>query len=186
MNLTEALEQIGKALGVLTLQVRAENLSGLFSKNRLMEDLLLPVFQLALKAPNLRNLNQDQLNFPCIDLGDDRFRLAIQVTTERDAAKVTETLTNFLSLGYQKTYKRLVFFILTGQEMHFTSKTKLRWKKICGKKFKFEPERDIITTLDLFPLIAGLPHPDVFAVYEIVARSLIGEAYVDVESYLDR
>jgi len=88
MNRSEALEKIGKALALLTHQTRAENLAGFLSKNRLVEDLLLPIFQIVLNAPRLRNFNQKNVNFPYIDLADDRSRLAIQVTTERSAAKV--------------------------------------------------------------------------------------------------
>lgn len=45
MTISEALDKIGRALGVLTYQTRAENLGGLFSKNKLTEDLLLPSFR---------------------------------------------------------------------------------------------------------------------------------------------
>jgi hypothetical protein len=56
MPVPEALEKISKALALFALQTRAENLSGMFSKNRLTEDLLLPVLQIALNAPNLRDV----------------------------------------------------------------------------------------------------------------------------------
>jgi len=92
MDIPEALSKISKALGVLAYQTRAENLGGLFSKNRLIEDLLLPVFRIVLKAPQLRNLNKAGVNFPYIDLADELSRIAVQVTTERTAAKVTDNL----------------------------------------------------------------------------------------------
>ena len=114
MNRIEALEKINRALAVLTHETRAENLAGFFSKNRLIEDLLLPVFRVVLSAPRLQNLNQRGRTSPYIDLADERTQLAIQVTTERSATKITETLTNFISNRYQRRYKRLVFFILTG------------------------------------------------------------------------
>ena len=46
MNVPEALDKISKAIGVLTYQIGAENLAGLYSKNRLTEDLFLPVFKI--------------------------------------------------------------------------------------------------------------------------------------------
>jgi hypothetical protein len=186
MNRIEALDKIGKALGVLAYQTQAENLAGLYSKNTLAEDLLLPVFQLALEAPKLRNLNKQAANFPYIDLADDRSRLAVQVTTERSAAKVTETLTNFISRNYHKRYKRLVFFILTGNRVSFSAKSKGVWQKICRRKLRFNPATDVITIPQLLPLIGGLAHSKIFAVEGIVARSVIGEAYIDVEGSLAR
>jgi hypothetical protein len=186
MTIPETLEKIGKALAVLTYQTHAENLAGLFSKNRLTEDLLLPVFRIALKAPHLRNVNQERMNFPYIDLADDKSHVAIQVTVERGAAKVTETLTNFISKGYQNQYNRLVFFVLTGNKLQYAPKSKREWQKICSNKLRFDPASDVITTHDLFPIIEGLPHPKIYMVYDIIARSVIGEEVIDVESYLMR
>jgi hypothetical protein len=186
MTIPEALEKIGKALAVLTHQTDAENRAGMFSKNRLTEDLLLPVFRLALKAPHLRNVNQKVANYPYIDLADDKSRLAIQVTVERGASKVTETLTNFVSNDYQKRYKKLIFFVLTGTKLHYATKSKLEWKKICGKKLRFDPTSDIITTLDLYPIIQGLSNAEIYELRDILSQSVFGEESVDVESYLVR
>ena len=151
------------------------------SKNRLVEDLLLPVFQIVLNAPRLRNLNQGNVNFPYIDLADDRSRLAVQVTTERSAAKLTETLRQFISHNYHKRFKRLVFFILTASKPRFSMSSKKKWKRICGRKLPFDPEGDIITTLDLFPLIAHLRHSKILSVRDVIDQSVIGEAHIDVE-----
>lgn len=186
MTVSEALEKISRALAVLALQTRAENLAGQYSKNRLVEDLLLPVFRLALQAPTLRNLNKAGVNSPHIDLADDQARLAIQVTTDRTPGKLTGTLRGFISDGYQKRYDRLVFFILTENKPRYVPKTKRQWKRICGRRLHFDPTSDIVTTLDLVALIQALPHREIFALHDIIAQSVIGEAYVDIESYLTR
>lgn len=182
MKQSEALEKISEALGVLTHQTRAENLAGFLSKNKLVENLLLPVFQIVLNAPKLLNFNQT--NFPYIDMADDRSRLAIQVTTETTAEKVTETLRQFISHNYHKRYKRLVFFILTASKPKFTVKSKKKWKRICRRKLRFNPQADIITTPDLFPLIAHLSHSKILSVHDIIAQSVIGQAHIDVDGLL--
>ena len=184
MTLSEALEKISKALGVLTHQVYAENLAGLLSKNRLVEDLLLPVFRIALNSLQLRNVNQLQTNFPYIDLADDQKRLAIQITTERTAAKITETVTNFVANGYASRYDRLIFFLLTTDKPRYTAKTKSQWKAIASGKLRFEPASDIIATPQLFKILQSLPQHDIYAIEEIVARSILGESFVDVDHYL--
>ena len=186
MTIPEALEKISKALAVLAHQTGAENLGGLFSKNRLTEDLLLPVFRIALNAPHLRNVNQKKLNFPYIDLADDQFRLAVQVTTERGAEKITETLKRFIAKGYHEQYDRLVFFILTASGMRYATKSKNHWKTTCGSDLQFDPSSDVITILDLFPIIQALPHSKVFEVHDVLAQSVIGEKFVDVEVHLNR
>ena len=185
MNRTEALEEISKALALLTYQTRAENLAGFLSKNRLVEDLLLPIFRIVLKAPHLRNLNQGGTTSRYIDLADERTHLAVQVTSERSAAKISETLSKFISHGYQKRYKRLVFFILSASRPRFTAKSKQQWRRICRRNLHFDSAEDIISTLGLFPLIAGLAHSKLLAVHEIIARSVVGEAHIDIESYLE-
>ena len=186
MNRADALEKINKALAVLAYETRAENRAGFFSKNRLIEDLLVPIFRVVLKVPHLRNLNRGGKTSPYIDLADQRSRLAIQVTSERSAEKVTETLTNFVSQNYQKRYRRLIFFILTDNAMRFSAKSKKVWRKICGKKLRFDPSADIVTTLGLFSLIASLENSEVFAIQDVIAQSVIGEAYIDVVAYLTR
>jgi hypothetical protein len=87
MNNQEMLEEISRGLALLALQTAAENLAGLYSKNRLAEDLILPVFRLIFEAHDLRNANADQMNSAHVDLVSDPKRLAVQVTTERTAAR---------------------------------------------------------------------------------------------------
>lgn len=99
---------------------------------------------------------------------------------------MTETLTGFTEQRYHERYDRLVFFILTGEKMRYELSSRQEWQRICERKLRFDPRKDIITTLDLFPLIQGLPHLDIYAVHDIISRSVIGEAYVDVDSYLTR
>ena len=186
MNVPEALEKISRALGLLTHQTSVENQGGLFSKNRLAEDLLLPVFRIVFGAPDLRNVNQEASNSPYIDLADEKARLAIQVTTERSAAKITETLAGFIKNGYERRYGRLIFFVLTGEKLRYTESSRANWKKVCGRKLRFNSDADILNTPGLFPLIQGLQAPEIFAVHEILETSVIGGRHVDVEGYLTR
>lgn len=186
MTVTEALEKISKALALLTYQTRAENLSGMYSKNRLTEDLLLPIFTRVFKAPRLQNANQEVANAAFVDLTDEQERIAIQVTTDRKAAKITETLSGVIKKGLYKRYDRVIFFVLTGEKLRYTTKSEAEWKKLCKRKLVFKAESDIVTTLDLFPMIQGLPPRQIFILQELIAESIIGERYVDVEDALKR
>jgi hypothetical protein len=184
MTIAEALEKISRAIGVLTYQIQAENLAGQFSKNRVLEDLLLPVFRIVFSAPHLRNANQEAANFPYIDLADDSSRFAMQVTTERTAAKIGETLGKFLEHGYEKKYERLVVFVLANERPKYTGPTKSEWKKTTAGKLDFDPARDVVSTLELYNLIQGLSHSAIFEIERIVARSIVGEEFIDVQDYL--
>jgi hypothetical protein len=103
MTRQQVLEEIGKALAVLTHQVEQENLSGMFSKNRIIEDILLPVFAILFSAPGLHNLNSVGSNNAHLDLGDDTTHLGIQVTAENSAEKITKTLTGVVRDGAYTT-----------------------------------------------------------------------------------
>lgn len=184
MNLQQTLGRISTALAVLTYKIHSENLAGLFSLNRLAEDIFLPVFRLTFAAPGLRNLNSTVANYPYIDLGDTSTHLAIQVTTERREAKVTETLQNFVEKKYYNQYNRLVMFVLTDHKLRFAPKTKARWKRVCGSHLTFDPASDIITPLQLLPLIQQLTEIQISQVDELIARSIVGEEYIDVSSIL--
>lgn len=184
MTRQAALEKIGRALSLLAIGTRAENLAGMFSKNRVTEDLLLPVFREIFRAPNLRNLNNDTLNQAHIDLADDQNRLSIQVTTERAASKVAETLQGYSAKGYWKKYDRLIVFILTIQRPNFHKRSKGEWENICAGKFSFVPSRDIIVPEDLLNLIGACKDEVVYEIERTLSKSIVGEDYVDFQSKL--
>jgi hypothetical protein len=182
MNRQQALEEVGKALGVLTFQVGQENLSGMFSKNRIIEDILLPVFAILFSAPGLHNLNATGSNNAHLDLGDDSTHLGIQVTTENSAQKITQTLTGVVRDGLCDDYHRIVIFILNARRTRYTRKTKQAWSRICRRKLAFDPERDIVELPTLLSQIAGLRFNELLNVRNMIAQTVIGEEYVDVLS----
>lgn len=182
MNQQKAIEEIGKALGVLAYQVEQENLSGMFSKNSLIEDLFLPVFSILYSAPALRNLNATGRNHAHLDLADATARFSMQITTDSSAAKVKKTLQGVIDDDLTKEYDRVVVFILQPKRPAFTKASETKWRKICGKKLKFNPEEDVIALPSLLSKIRNLPFQDILRVRKIVAESVIGEEHVDVLS----
>jgi hypothetical protein len=185
MNNQEMLEEIGRGLALLALQTAAENLAGLYSKNRLAEDLILPVFRLIFAAPDLRNANADQINSAHVDLVSDQRRLAVQVTTERVSAKVTGTLTGFLEDQLDRKYQRLIFFLLTSNLPNFQRPTRDGWDELCEGRLAFDSSRDIIGPLNLLPLIQALPQAQLEEAYKVIAKSVIGKDFIDVEVQLE-
>lgn len=59
----------------------------------------------------LGNMNRIRDNYPAIDLGDEDERLAVQVTSTGDAAKVRKTLERFYAHKLDKDYDRLIVLI---------------------------------------------------------------------------
>jgi hypothetical protein len=180
MNQAEAIEEISKALSHLTYQVAQENFAGFFSKNSLLEDLLLPALAIVLQAPALRNLNAMGHTNAFLDLGDDEARVGVQVTTEDDAAKVTKTLEGVLNSKLYDKYDRIVIFILRAVRPRFAKKTKDAWTAACGTNLAFIPERDIISLPQLLSLIKARPFSEITKIQEFFAHSIFGEEHIDV------
>lgn len=67
----------------------------------------------------LENLNKIKNNFPGIDLGDDKNRISVQVTSENSKKKIQDTLDTFERKGYINTFDRLIT-----QTSHTTSGNK--------------------------------------------------------------
>ena len=63
----------------------------------------------------LHNLNTTEMNYTSIDLGDEKNKIAIQVTSEKTSTKIKETLRKFIEKGHYKKYKRLIIFIIGGE-----------------------------------------------------------------------
>lgn len=64
----------------------------------------------------LHNLNEDKLNFPGIDLGDEENRLGIQVTMQKNSDKINDTLKKCCENKCYKTYDNIKFFIIPGKQ----------------------------------------------------------------------
>jgi hypothetical protein len=107
MNQAEAIEKISKALSQLSYQVAQENVAGFFSKNRLLEDLFLPVFSQIFESPALKNLNVPGKTSAFVDLADEDTRIGIQVTSENTASKIATTLRGIVDAQMYEKYARL-------------------------------------------------------------------------------
>ncbi len=61
----------------------------------------------------LRNLNQEQGNFPGVDLGDEPHQVAIQITVHDESAKATHTLEKIESAHLRNRFSLFLCFFLT-------------------------------------------------------------------------
>ncbi|MES2438226.1 MAG: SMEK domain-containing protein [Verrucomicrobiota bacterium] len=184
MTLGKALEDISKALGHLRHQISLENAAGYFSKNKILENLLLPVLSITYDLPHLRNANVGGSNAPFVDLVDDSKNVAFQITTERKASKITETLEGFVASKPLQKYKTLRFFVFAPTDFSFNKTSLDKWSKICKGKLVFNPTDDIVQFTDLSRDICNLSGPKVREIHDLLAQSLVGEEWIDVRALL--
>lgn len=87
------LGQIIDDLDAIASQVRQRCAVGQNDLNRVLEDFFKEILNIV-RGANLRNLNKDRSNAPGLDLGDTTSvrKIAFQVTSQADAAKVNKTL----------------------------------------------------------------------------------------------
>ena len=131
----ELYKSIMSLLAMLEVQIQYYNSEGLRDIDMAMEDLVCDLLNLTY-GYELDNLNKVKMNYPGIDLGDERNRVAVQVTAESDREKIEKTIEMFEKKGYQTTYDRLIILIL-GEKKNYK-------KGFQAKAFSFSPEEDIL------------------------------------------
>jgi hypothetical protein len=110
--------------------------------NKASETILIPLFREIYNYTNLENINyiEDNPNYPSIDLGDKKARVAIQVTATRDIKKIKHTLSKFAENKLYDQYDRLIIYILTEKRDNYSTKV---INGIC-QSFNFDIKRDIL------------------------------------------
>lgn len=169
MILEDRLKAIGQLLSLFALQVRTDVSMGFLDKNRVAEDILIPVFAEVYGYPNLKNLNDDGENFPSIDLGDETAKVAIQVSSEVDSAKVRDTLTKFQKYRHYEKFEHLIVYDLIDKQGSYAG---TGWDKIIDGKFRFSKDDDIRDHTDLAAAIRRLPLEKVGKVQDILEKHL--------------
>ena len=117
------------------------------------EDLLIPLFKVVFGFTHLRNLNQDKVNYPGIDLGDEEKGVAIQVTATKTSDKIKHTLRQFVKYSLFEKYQKLIVYILTEKQQSYSG---AGYEEIIGERFSFDKDRDIWDYQTIIKRIANL------------------------------
>lgn len=80
-------------IALLQLYIAQRKQAGFHDMERIIESLTIFMFR-ALKMGELVNMNQIKVNFPAIDLADNKNMIAVQVTTNASPAKL-KTIESF-------------------------------------------------------------------------------------------
>ena len=111
MNRSDLIKGITHYLTHLRMQVEHLNSLNLQDDNVHAENFFRDLINLALDY-DLRNINIVEKNARAIDLGDERKRIAIQVTSSSDLGKIRHTYNGFVKGGLDSTYDRLLVLII--------------------------------------------------------------------------
>lgn len=81
-------------IALLQLYIAQRKQAGFHDMERIIESLTIFMFR-TLKMGELVNMNQIKVNFPAIDLADNKNMIAVQVTTNASPAKIKKTIESF-------------------------------------------------------------------------------------------
>lgn len=167
------LKIIADYLGTLSYQVKYRNSINLYDINIIAEsfykDLLNKIFKY-----NLENLNTVEKNASAIDLGDEKKRIAIQVTSDNKSSKIKKSIDKFIEYKWFEKYDRLIILILTNKKKYSTEFD-------TDGKFQFNIKSDIIDGEDLIKIVNGYSSKEL----EDIAQFLEDELLEKVEQRIE-
>lgn len=147
MRHVKVLDQFREELTNVSREVETSVAMGHFDVNKICEDVFCGVFKELYGFANLRNLNEEeQKNFPGIDLADDIAGVAIQVTSDNTLAKVKDTIEKFIRNELHEKYDRLIVYILTRKQGSYSKEA---IEKVSKGKIEFDVKSDILDFTDL-------------------------------------
>ncbi len=107
---------ISEQLAGLAKFVVIENAMGYTDFNKGAEDFFCQLLNIGFDL-NLRNMNVIQKNYPAIDLGDERARVCVQVTSENSSIKLGSTLAKFREHGLGEKFDNLIFLVISDRSL---------------------------------------------------------------------
>jgi len=149
----------------LVKNVEASTAMGLFDVHRISEKVVLPLFQTIMGWPDLRNLNEEKEDYPAIDLGDEVKQIGIQISGTTTLTKVKNTLAKFLNHDLDKTYTRVIVYVLTNKQQSYFQKA---IDEVVGSRLAFNAKTDILDYTDLLKKAAKLTPEPLLVVWKIL------------------
>ncbi len=168
MNQLNSINTISALIGRFVIQVKALNSISQFGINYLSETVLIPVLN-EIYSYDLENLNTTSNNFPGIDLGDKKARVAFQITSNADSGKVKETLEKCIKYEHYKIFDKVFIYCLT--EKVDISKN---YSEVIDNKFQFD-KASILDYRDLLKAINSITDYDKILRIETLLRKQFSE-----------
>ena len=119
-------------MSIFVTQIKGATAMDQTDINKISETVLIPLFAEVYGYRNLRNLNTTEgPNYPAIDLGDDIYRVAFQITSTTNLGKVKDTLKKFIDHELYRKYEKLFIYVLTEKQRTYskqhTQNNRSRW-----------------------------------------------------------
>jgi hypothetical protein len=140
------LEDLNRVLFLISwwiTTIKSNNAVGFSDINRVAEGVALKLLN-EIYGYQLENLNYEKSNYPGIDLGDKKNKIAFQITSRKDIQKIKDNLRKF-ARGSNETYNNGIYFLILNHEKK-PQLSKEKYKKIYSD---FDPDQHILNGTDL-------------------------------------
>ena len=162
----DLINRLRDELATIVLQVEGGTAAGLTDQNKIAENLVCGLMRELLGLPGLRNLNAiSRANYPAIDLADFDGKVAVQVTATPTLAKVKGTVRKFLECDLDRSFSRLVVYVLTRKQESYSQSAVA---KITGDRLAFDCATDILDFRDLLERAAHVEPARLSAAVSVV------------------
>lgn len=164
MHRAELMQGIIHKLAHLRVVVEQSNKLNLQDINVHAENFFRDLLNLAF-GYDLKNINIVEPNATAIDLGCDDNRIAIQVTSTPDIAKIKHTFQRFTAKSLEMKYDRLVVLIV-GQKKRYRETT------LGENEFKMSLAEEVWDVSDLLRMIGDLSTEKLQSCHDFLSREL--------------
>lgn len=143
LNSNKRMDFIVEYISAYEAKIKLSNKNGLFDTAKLFELFAKEICELWF-GEEFINLNEQNLNYPCVDLMSSSKKVFVQVSTEKDIPnKIKKTLKSIEKNEKLPQIERLVFFDLSNE----TEKSVVKYSGDTRiGNIDFEPKNDFITT----------------------------------------
>lgn len=157
---------IGQIIDELTaVSQQVKNRAGLqlFDLNRYLEDFFKEVLNIVYDY-QLINLNEERSNNPGLDLGDEKAKVAFQITSTKTSDKVNETLRK--AAAQVDKFPKIYVLILQEKQGSYTLLPELT------KPFSFIADEHILDIGDVFKKVLSLPIAQLQSLHLLVSKEV--------------
>ena len=140
---TEIIKEIIDIFSREKMNIQSQCKAGLFFYYKYWENIIRYLMN-AIYGFDLKNLNEEQINYPGIDLGDHHEKIGVQVTETKTSAKLVRSLDKVLENKVYEVYPKFCMFVLGDKQKKYSFDA----NKYKGKII-FDPSSDIYDFQDL-------------------------------------
>jgi hypothetical protein len=172
MNLLRSQNRINELMSRFVAQINGATAMSRTDINKVSETILIPLLAEVYGYTELKNLNSSEYpNYPAIDLGDERARVAFQITSTSGRGKINKTLRKFVEHELYEKYDKLIIYILTEKP----DSSGKGYEEIIQGKFAFDKDKDIWDYRNILKEISNFQCIDKVRRIESILEAHFGE-----------